>query len=505
MALQQQAAQHPKCPYAVNLVAREIKSIADSYRNAGSKYVVIAGNDDVIPFFRYPDTSGLGSEADFSPPVLDGSASNACLVTNQVLSQDAYGARREVTIGGATVPVPDLAVGRLVETPDEIEGTVAHYLGLDNGTLPTPDNSLVTGYDFLADAAHRVNDQFDAALPGDTSDTLIAENGTPHDESWDAADLRAALLDEHHDLVYLAGHFSANDTLAANFDQGDTFAADEIDPAVAPGALTDTLVLSAGCHSGYNIVDNAAVPGQTNPNDWAQRMAQQQAVLIGGTGYQYGDTDFLEYSERLYLDVARRLREGDPAAASNDPVAVGRALSLAKQDYLASLVSLDGIDQKAVLQATLYGLPMTGFDAPVRAKLNGDASAVDPTAITTGAGGQLGLSAADYEVNTPTTRGTKAQTDRADLPNQLSWLNGEDGVTVQPGAPALPKQVENVTVAGPGASRRRLPWRHLHRHLRPASPDRCAGDRGIHRQLDVRVVGVLPAEGGDGELLRNPG
>ena len=122
-------------------------------------------------------------------------------------------------------------------------------------------------------------------------------------------------------------------------------------------------MLSAGCHSGYNIVDNAAVPNQTNPNDWAQRMAQQQAVLIGGTGYQYGDTDFLEYSERLYLDIARRLREGT-RPATTAPVAVGRALTLAKQDYLASLVSLDGIDQKAVLQATLYGLPMTGFDAP---------------------------------------------------------------------------------------------------------------------------------------------
>jgi hypothetical protein len=446
IALQDQVATHPKCPYAANLVAQAIKDIADGYRNAGSKYVVIAGNDDIIPFFRYPDTSGLGQESQFSPPVLPDSTSNATLINDQVLSQDGYGSSHQVTIGGATVPVPGLAVGRLVETPAEIAATIDHYLRLTNGTLPRPDNSLVTGYDFLADAAHRVNDQFDAALPGATSDTLIAENGTPHDQSWDAQDLREALLGEHHDLVYLAGHFSANDTLAANFDEDDTFEADEIAPTVAPGALTDTLVLSAGCHSAYNIVDNAAVPGQTNPNDWAQRMAQQQAVLIGGTGYQYGDTDFLEYSERLYLDVARRLREGDPAAATNAPVAVGRALTLAKQDYLASLVTLDGIDQKAVLQATLYGLPMTGFDAPVRAKLDGDASAVSPRAITTGAGGQLGLRAADYEVDTPTSRGTKAQTDRTDLPNKLSWLNGEDGVTVQPGAPALPKQVENVTV-----------------------------------------------------------
>ena len=253
------------------------------------------------------------------------STSDASLANDQVLSQDAYGSTHQVTIGGASVPVADLAVGRLVETPEEIEATIDHYLGLTNGTLPKPDNSLVTGYDFLADAAHRVNDQFDAALPGDTSDTLIAENGTPHAQSWTAADLRTALLGEHHDLVYLAGHFSANDTLAANFNPADTFEADEIDPAMAPNALKDTLVLSAGCHSGYNIVDNAQIEGVTNPNDWAQRMAQQQAVLIGGTGYQYGDTDFLEYSERLYLDVARRLREGDPNAATNAPVAVGNA------------------------------------------------------------------------------------------------------------------------------------------------------------------------------------
>ena len=82
-------------------------------------------------------------------------------------------------------------------------------------------------------------------------------------------------------------------------------------------------MLSAGCHSGYNIVDDAAIDGQTNPPDWAQRMAQQHAVLIGGTGYQYGDTDFLEYSERLYLDIARASardrRPGPPRSPSAVP------------------------------------------------------------------------------------------------------------------------------------------------------------------------------------------
>ena len=56
---------------------------------------MIAGNDDVIPFFRYPDISGLGQESQFEPPVLPDTPAGASLVNDQVLSQDAYGSRHE--------------------------------------------------------------------------------------------------------------------------------------------------------------------------------------------------------------------------------------------------------------------------------------------------------------------------------------------------------------------------------------------------------------------------
>ncbi len=451
--LQAQVDGHPDCPYAVNLVARAVKEIVDSYRNDNSTYVVIAGGDDVIPFFRYPDVSGLGQESQFDPPVRSDSPSGASLRQDQVQSQDAYGSSTEVTIGGATLPVPDLSVGRLVKTPQEIESTIGNFLGLAGGTLPAPTGrpsaSLVTGYDFLADAAHEVNDEFTAALPGGRHDTLIAESGTPLDQSWNADALENALLGSHHELVYLAGHFSANDTLAADFNT--TLDADVLAPAsdggTHPTALENTLVLSAGCHSGYNIVDGAAVPQVTNTFDWTQRMAQQHAVLVGGTGYQYGDTDFLEYSERLYLDLARRLHEG-PTTGAAPPVPIGKALLLAKQDYLASLGTVTGLDQKVVLQATLYGLPMTGFDAPGRSPLGQDASPVSPEPVKTGPGATLGLSTDDLPLATPTTRATKSSGAGSGLPATLEWLEGSDGVTAQPGAPALPKQIEDVSVPG---------------------------------------------------------
>ena len=77
---------------------------------------------------------------------------------------------------------------------------------------------MVTGYDFLADAAKRVNAEFETALPGGA--TRHAHRGGRHPATktpGTTTELRAKLFGSHHDLVYLAGHFSAKDTLAADF------------------------------------------------------------------------------------------------------------------------------------------------------------------------------------------------------------------------------------------------------------------------------------------------
>ena len=59
------------------------------------------------------------------------------------------------------------------------------------------------------------------------ADTLITDQGVPttdttvgtpsRDKSWTATDLANSLFGSHHDLVFLAGHFSANNTLAADY------------------------------------------------------------------------------------------------------------------------------------------------------------------------------------------------------------------------------------------------------------------------------------------------
>src|SRR5690606_20716490 len=104
----------------------------------------------------------------------------------------------------------------------------------------------------------------------------------------------------------------------ANYDGMNTLAASEV--VASDVDLTNAIVFSSGCHAGYNTVDGHGVPGITEEPDWAQAFAQKGATFIAGTGYQYGDGEYIEYSERLYLDFARRLRTG------SGPVSVGQAL-----------------------------------------------------------------------------------------------------------------------------------------------------------------------------------
>ena len=138
--------------------------------------------------FRYPDESLLGEESGYVPPLTATPFSDASLRKDYVLSQDAYGSSVELSLRTSNYPVPGLAVGRLIETADDIGGLIDAYVDA-NGTV-APQSSLVTGYDFLADAANAVTTELGAGT-GHTPDTLIAPtNISPQDPaSWSAYQL----------------------------------------------------------------------------------------------------------------------------------------------------------------------------------------------------------------------------------------------------------------------------------------------------------------------------
>jgi hypothetical protein len=457
-ALKHQAANNLACPFAMNLVAEEIKGIVDSYRANPLQYVVIVGDDAVIPFFRSPDESMLGEESAYVPPVQSNSASEASLALNFVLSQDAYGSKTALSLPSTDFPLPGLAVGRLVETATEIAGVIDAYVAA-NGVV-VPGSSLVTGYDFLAQAADAVTTELASGIgaAGAPVDTLITPDGVSPQDSrpfpvgpWTATDLAAKLFGAHHDVIFLAGHFSANSALAADF----STSLITTDLAASTTDFTNSIVFSAGCHSGYNIVAGDAIPGVTLTLDWAQAFAQKRATLIAGTGYQYGDTDFIEYSEQIYLNFARELRAG------SGPVAVGAALVAAKLDYLATTPDIRGIPEKALLEATLYGLPMLGVNMPSgRGTGPGTGGAITPVAVASGPAQSLGLDTYDLSVAPTLTLHTQSLTDVQGGPNiTASWLSGPDGVVSNPGEPVLPLVALNVTPKVPNVVLRGIGFR----------------------------------------------
>jgi CSLREA domain-containing protein len=393
----QQADANPACSATKNIVAREIREVINHHRQANSiaadtttlRYIVLIGNDGVIPFFRLPDNAGLGSENEYFPPVKDNSASNASLRDNRVMGQDGYGARLEVWRGSFFLPVADLAVGRLVGRAADVTTMLDAYQSV--GGVVTPGSALVTGYDFVADAATTVNSELRAGLnqPGCTTcvepSTLIQPQGKlPSDPSaWSADALRARLLQQRNDLVFFNGHFDAGALLAADYNSA--LYASEI--TGAPASFANTLLFSLGCHSGYNIPPPDGISGISPEPDWSLAFARRGATYVAATGYAYGDTDLTDYGERLMVNLARELRTG------NSPVPIGQALMIAKQRYLEQKAALSGMDEKTLTQFTLYGLPMLRVNMPgERLGVTPPPSAVNgAAAVTSGPGAALGL------------------------------------------------------------------------------------------------------------------
>ena len=442
-----QADQNLGCAFAKNTVASEIKKVIEAFRaaNPDLKYIVLAGGADVIPFFQTPDLSGLANERDYVVPVAPLTASEAGLKTNLVQGQDAYGSQIEVTQSGFSLAYPGLATGRLVDTASDISAVVNAYIASDG--VIEPNSSLVTGYDFVADAAEAVKDELDAGT-NSIAGTLIQPVGEAPTgpNAWTADQLRTKLLAGNFDIAMLTGHFSAGNLLAADYTT--QLSAEEITTD-----LSNVLFLALGCHGGYTIPSSDLLEGNlfegASPNpDWAKAFLRKGAAgYISATGYAYGDTELTEYGERLFLLMVQQLRTGDGS------VSVGQAIIKAKQQYLAETAQLTGIDQKTIVEMTLYGLPMMKVDMPgARLPAPSEGSIVGGTTTTGGPGANFGLSSTVVTLDPEVHTEMKSLLDLSDDPPvttlTTTYLSGPDGVVANPFEPIYPKEIYNVSANG---------------------------------------------------------
>ena len=350
----------------------------------GVRHLIVVGDDRIIPFARIPDQTGLRESAYIAGGDLTAAGTvGAALAADRYLSDDLLATKEPVTIPltadqrerGAFLP--DFAVGRLVENPEEIVTAIATFISQD-GVLDlqalhpsTGHKVLVTGYDFLIDSGRKIRrrwkDALGLPLPHDDSD-LEPVDGRLLTPDWGApsvADRRNALRQHlagngggRYGIANLNGHANHHQegVPGAGVTDIQGLGSTEIfGPNVCGGGsaltLSGSVIYSSGCHGGLPVAGSCSTDADHSldlPQTFLARGAQ---AYVANTGYGWGLKEGVGYGERLVEIFTEELTAGGT-------VAVGDAVLRAKQRYFLELPRFDDYDQKTLLQWSLFGLPM---------------------------------------------------------------------------------------------------------------------------------------------------
>jgi len=217
-----------------NAVASAIRNLTLSFLSGAPnvEYIVLVGSDAVIPYRRVPEGTLSKQEQQYAPHVTGNTPQWAATQNNMILTDDYYADREPTLWQGHEIYLPDYAIGRLVETPDEISAFIDPFLA--NPTLAAT-RALVTGYDFVIDAGGAVDTLFryDSLT---TDSALIGVTWT-----GDALRSRQLAAGNRFDLQSINGH--ATHAAFGVPDQND-IQASEI--AAATGDFARSLVFSVG-------------------------------------------------------------------------------------------------------------------------------------------------------------------------------------------------------------------------------------------------------------------
>jgi hypothetical protein len=297
--------------------------------NPNVEYIVLVGNDTIVPFRRINDRTRF-SETNYQAFVINNTTIWAACRDKMSLTDDFYADRQPNVVNGQEVYVPDFALGRLPEGADQISAFIDNYLQNDQIVM---NRVLVTGYDFVADAGATVSSTIAADLG---PDGVI--NGSLMGDWWHANDLSGLQLaaSQPYGVQFINGHANHHMQGAP---QGSGVSDQQVLNATID--LRRGLVVTLGCHSGLNDVGSL---------DLAQAFFARGANYIANTGYGWGSNAGLGWSERLVRNYTLALTKGSS-------VNIGKAVMSAKQRYYNEATSFDAYDEKALQESTLYGLP----------------------------------------------------------------------------------------------------------------------------------------------------
>ena len=168
-------------PAKANDVVRAVGTLLDNplIVRPSVKYIVVVGDDAAgIPFGRILDNTSYANERGYASTFY-GDTNNQYLSSyglGFLPTDDPLG---DVNYSGEGPYVPELAVGRLVETPSQILSQITQYIDRNGAINPT--RALTTGYDFLTDGTTQISAGFKARLGTANAQELISESWTKRD------------------------------------------------------------------------------------------------------------------------------------------------------------------------------------------------------------------------------------------------------------------------------------------------------------------------------------
>ena len=327
---------HACSPSASNDVVRAIGKYLDTVATS-YKYVVVVGGYDVTPPGLVLDNTSYVNEREYASTFYGASNNQylAAYALGYLPTDDPYG---DTNYSGTGAYIPEVPVGRLLETPDQINGQLTRYV-TNNGSI-SPTTALVTGYDFLSDGSQQVANALQSKAPVQ----LI-------NDTWTRSQLISALFPT-------AGAAPQIDVINAHYDHQRALPANENSSGTSTdlfqtsdlASTANRLVITLGCHSGVPVSNQLFGLSSPIAPDWAESYLGLNAIgYIANTGFGLGETAGVAYSEQLQVLLAQRL---------DGSMTVGQALAYAKQEYAGSVPTTSGYQLKVLNEAELYGLPM---------------------------------------------------------------------------------------------------------------------------------------------------
>ncbi len=337
---------------AANAVVRAINAAVDNFlgsHRSALKSMIVVGTDEVIPMARLQDLTAFANERTFAQDLRQlagntggNNALYSAAVGGKILSDDPYGAFTPRRFDGEWLYVPDVAMGRLVETPENIADQINEFhtpaqAGDPVGSI-RPTSTLSVGADFMTRMADKIQSTFNQPLFGGTHDSLISQ-------SWTRSDLSNKVGANAPSIAAINTHYSPFELApGSRLD-----AAHPDNPNLTAAELTTDadfrrrLLFTMGCHSGFSITDYL---GSTAP-DFAQALSAESASgFIGNTGFGLGVREYDAFSQKLFANFASLLTQYN----------FGTALQQAKQQYLSGGVT-SPYDYKVLAEATYFGIP----------------------------------------------------------------------------------------------------------------------------------------------------